>query len=125
MTAPHADIARPGTSLFLTDRVPLYQKRIESVLARELEIDGLAAGHAARADGIGEYLQHFQSCCGGNSRGCLGQHFEGARLQGIAGEDRRCFVERAMTGGPAAAQIVVVHGGQVVVHQAVDVDEFD
>ena len=30
-----------------------------------------------------------------------------------------------MAGGTAAAQVIVVHGGQVVVHQAVDMNEFD
>ena len=62
---------------------------------------------------------------GGNRRRRVRQHFEGARLQRIAGENGRGFVEGAMTGGPATAQVVIVHGRQVVVHQAVDVDEFD
>ena len=62
---------------------------------------------------------------GGDRRRRVRQHFEGARLQRVAGEDRGGFVEGAMAGGPAAAQVVVVHGGQVVVHQAVDVDELD
>ena len=41
--------------------------------------------------------------------GAVRQHFEGERLQRVAGEDRGGFVEGAMTGRPAAAQIVVVH----------------
>ena len=57
--------------------------------------------------------------------GAVRQHFEGARLQCIADEDGGGFVEGAMTGGAAAAQIVVVHRGQVIVHQAVDVNELD
>jgi geranylgeranyl pyrophosphate synthase len=40
MTPPLADPARSGTPYFLTDRVPLYQKRIETVLSSALEIDG-------------------------------------------------------------------------------------
>src|SRR4029079_3905159 len=39
---PDAELARPTPSSFLTDRVPAYQKRIESVLAQSLEIDGAA-----------------------------------------------------------------------------------
>jgi farnesyl diphosphate synthase/geranylgeranyl diphosphate synthase type II len=35
-----AEAARTGAPEFLADRVPLYQKRIESVLARTLEIEG-------------------------------------------------------------------------------------
>ena len=57
--------------------------------------------------------------------GALREHFEGARLQRVADEDRGGFIEGAMAGGAAAAQVVVVHGRQVVVHQAVDVNELD
>ena len=57
--------------------------------------------------------------------GRLRQHFEGACLQRVAGENGRGFVERAMTGRATTAQVVVIHGGQIVVHQAVDVDELD
>jgi geranylgeranyl pyrophosphate synthase len=42
MTPPGAEVARPASQSFLTDRVPLYQQRIEGVLARALEIDGAA-----------------------------------------------------------------------------------
>ena len=62
---------------------------------------------------------------GGNARRPVRQHFKGARLQCIADEDRGGFVERTMARGSAAAQIVVVHRGQIVVHQAVDVNELD
>ena len=53
------------------------------------------------------------------------EQFERERLQRIAGEDRGGFVERDMHGRLAAAQCVVVHRGQVVVHERVGVDEFD
>jgi farnesyl diphosphate synthase/geranylgeranyl diphosphate synthase type II len=36
----NAEAARPARADFLTTRVPLYQQRIEAVLARALEIDG-------------------------------------------------------------------------------------
>src|SRR5689334_5293485 len=49
MTPPLADAARPGTPLFLTHRVPLYQKRIEAVLARALEIEGGATSRLLEA----------------------------------------------------------------------------
>jgi geranylgeranyl pyrophosphate synthase len=42
LTMPGAELARAAPSSFLTDRVPLYQQRIEEVLARALEIDGAA-----------------------------------------------------------------------------------
>jgi len=40
MTPPIAEAARPVTQLFLADRVPLYQQRIETVLALSLAIEG-------------------------------------------------------------------------------------
>jgi geranylgeranyl pyrophosphate synthase len=42
MTPTIAEAARSETTMFLTDRVPLYQQRIEAVLARALEIEGAA-----------------------------------------------------------------------------------
>src|SRR6478752_7242952 len=42
MTPPGAELARAAPTSFLTERVPLYQQRIEGVLARALEIEGAA-----------------------------------------------------------------------------------
>ena len=42
MTPPGVEAARQAPSRFLADRVPLYQQRIEDVLARSLDIDGAA-----------------------------------------------------------------------------------
>jgi farnesyl diphosphate synthase/geranylgeranyl diphosphate synthase type II len=39
---PSAEAARPMTQFFLSSRVPLFQQRIESVLATSLAIDGAA-----------------------------------------------------------------------------------
>src|SRR5688572_8690301 len=44
-----ADAARPATADFLTTRVPVYQQRIETVLARALEIDGGATARLLEA----------------------------------------------------------------------------
>jgi hypothetical protein len=48
-----------------------------------------------------------------------------ARLQRIAGQNGGGFVEGAMTGGAATTQVVIIHGRQIVVHQAVDMNELD
>ena len=53
------------------------------------------------------------------------EHFECERLQRITGEDRHCFAERNVASRASAAQAVVVHRGQVVVHQRIRVDDFD
>jgi farnesyl diphosphate synthase/geranylgeranyl diphosphate synthase type II len=49
MTSPGAEVARPAPKNFLADRVPLYQQRIEGVLARALEIDGAATSRLLEA----------------------------------------------------------------------------
>ena len=45
----NAEAARPATAEFLTSRVPLYQQRIEGVLARALDIDGGATDRLLEA----------------------------------------------------------------------------
>src|SRR6188768_2048674 len=42
LTMPGVELAHSASTSFLTDRVPLYQQRIERVLAHALEIDGAA-----------------------------------------------------------------------------------
>jgi geranylgeranyl pyrophosphate synthase len=42
MTPPTAEVARHAPNDFLIERVPQYRQRIETVLARSLEIDGAA-----------------------------------------------------------------------------------
>src|SRR5690348_17382432 len=66
----------PYTTLFRS-----LDLRLADLPFNRLEIDGLPAGHAARADGVGKDLQHFQSCCGGGRFRREGQHLEGARLR--------------------------------------------
>jgi len=39
--------------------------------------------------------------------------------QRIAGEDRGRFIEGLVHGRPATAQVVVVHGGEIVMHQRI------
>jgi hypothetical protein len=55
----------------------------------------------------------------------LAQDLERKGEQGVAGENRRCLVEGLVYGWTSAAQVVVVHGWQVVVHQRVAMDAFD
>jgi hypothetical protein len=50
---------------------------------------------------------------------------EGERQQRVAGEDRERLAVDLVAGRPAAAQVVVVHRGQVVVDEAVGVDALD
>ncbi len=54
-----------------------------------------------------------------------GQDLECQRLQRVAGQDGGGLVEGPVAGRPAAPQVVVVHGRQIVVDQRVGVDDLD
>ena len=66
-----------------------------------------------------------QRACGIGMGVGFGQHLEGAGLQRVAGQDGGGFVEGLVAARLAAAQVVVVHGRQVVVHQRIGVQHFD
>ena len=90
------------------------------------KIDRLAAGHPTGADRVRQHTDHLEPQRGAVAIGrVVRQHGESERLQCIAGQDRGRFVEGAMAGRPSAPQIIIVHGRQVVVDQAVDVDQLD
>ncbi|MNT39296.1 hypothetical protein D3C72_1755270 [compost metagenome] len=55
----------------------------------------------------------------------IGEDLEGQALQAVAGEYGAGFVEGLVGGRLAAAQVVVVHRRQIVMHQRVGVDQFD
>ena len=42
-----------------------------------------------------------------------------------AGEDRNSLAENPVVGGAAAAEVVVIHAGKVVVDEGISVDAFD
>ena len=90
-----------------------------------LEIDHLAADHAGGTGGLGER----QDQLGAHQRVGMGllvrQHFERLRQQTVAGQDGRGLVELTVDGGPAAPQVGIVHGRQIVVDEAVAVHHFD
>ena len=46
-----------------------------------------------------------------------GQQFEGEYLQRIPGQYCGCLIECAMGGRTAAAQVIIVHGRQIIMHQ--------
>ena len=55
----------------------------------------------------------------------VGQNGKRQGLQGIARQDGCAFIEGLVYGGLATTQVVVIHGGQVVVDQRVGVDQLD
>ncbi len=100
------------------------------------DVHDLAADHAGRefgvevsdtayagADGEG-YFAEDRYRCGGWS-GEIGDGLEGEGLQGVAGEDGGGFAEEDVAGGLAAAKVVVVEGGEVVVDEGVGVEHLE
>ena len=96
------------------------------------DVDDLAADHAggeagvdvagaadAGADSDGDFAQDGDDGSGG--RGELRDGLERERLEGVAGEDGDGFSEGNVAGRMAAAQIVVVERGQIVVNERVGV----
>ena len=57
--------------------------------------------------------------------GCVGDELKRPGLEAVTDQDRRGLVVGFVQGGLAPAQVVVVHGGEVVVDQGVGVDQFD
>ena len=99
---------------------------MSSCLPCDGQIDRLAAGHAESAAGLRQHVDQPQTdrrC--GRQRRIARQQLKGQRLQGIAHQHRGGLIERLVTGRPAAAQIIVIHRRQIVVHQRIDVHELD
>ena len=81
------------------------------------------SGPDAGADGGGDFAEDL------NGDGCgaveARDGMEGEGLEGVAGEDGDGFAEDLVAGGLAAAEVVVVEGGQVVVDEGVGVEHLD
>ena len=83
-------------------------------------IVGLPAHQLAGTGGLGQ----CRAAGGRHARraNAFGQHLEGEAQQAIAGQDRHRLAEDLVARRPAAAEIVVVHGGQVVVNERIGMD---
>ncbi len=90
-----------------------------------LEVEHLPAGHAADAGGARQRGNERDADCRVGIGLLVGKHVEGKRQKRVADEDRGRVVIGAVRRRPAAAEIVVVHRRQVVVHQAVAMDQLD
>ena len=91
-------------------------------LADRIEIQRLAAHQPTGAAGACQRAQHSDALLRRHLG--VGDQVERQRLQGVAGEDRGGFVEGDVHGRSTAAQVIVVHGRQVVMHQRIGVDQF-
>ena len=92
-----------------------------------LEVERLAAGHAAEPGGARQRRAPASSRAlrPASVASPVGEDVEGKRQQAVAGEDGGRLVEGAVHGRLAAAQIVVVHRRQVVMDQRVAVHAFE
>ena len=86
------------------------------------EVFDLAADEALAAGGDGEFAGERETGRGGVAGR---EEFEGVGEQGVAGEEGGGFVEGFVAGGATAAEVVVVHAGEVVVDQRVGVYALD
>ena len=104
---------------------PLHPGHATEVVADAQQVDHLATGHAAGAAGQRQAGGQFAAHSGVVVGVLVQQDVEGGGLQGVAGEDGGGLVIGPVHGRPSAADIVVVHTGQVIVHQAVGMDAFE
>ena len=81
-------------------------------------VDDLAADHAAMARRFRQPRDQRAAHFGDRMGARIGQDLEGDGQQRVARQHRRHLVKGDMGGGTAAAQIVIVHAGQIVMHQA-------
>ncbi len=80
-------------------------------------------GTDAGADGAGDF---FEDVDGGDGRAVkAGDGVEGESLEGVAGEDGDGVAEDLVAGGLAAAEIVIVEGGKIVVNERVGMEHLD
>ena len=93
-------------------------------LAFGFEVGDLAANHAVDGSGGGgDFGEHGDAAIGVN--GCGGNGFEREREKSITRKNCRGFAELFVGSGLAAAKIVVVERGEIVVDERVGVNEFD
>jgi len=89
------------------------------------QIDGLSAGHPARARCRGKQRQHFQLARRRDARKARGKLLERQGLQGVTDQQGGRLVVCDMTTGLAAAHVVIVHARHVVMDQGIGVDQLD
>ena len=88
------------------------------------EVEDLAANHAFDgAGGFGDEADDADGAVGLCSE--LGENLVGKGLERVAGKDGGGFSEGDVAGGLAAAEVVVVERGEIVVDERVGVEHFD
>ena len=92
-------------------------------LPLRLQIGHLPRHHAIGARGVGQIHHHVAEDGAVHARPpAVGEQAEGVREQAVTGQDGHGLAEHLVAGGAAAAIVVVVHRGQVVVDERIGVD---
>src|SRR6516165_5188273 len=89
------------------------------------KVECLAEHHALPAASPGEQQDKLRADGRVSAVMRVAHNLEGESEQSIAGKDRRRLVEGDMHCGPSAAQRIVVHGWQIVMHERVAMDAFE
>ena len=118
-----AGIAEEGAGLEALQGYGLFKRCRVACLG--FEVEHLAADHALGARGMGQHGDQFAAHLRVRVGFRCAQNLERVGQEPVAGEDRGCLGKGDMGGRLAAAQIVVVHGGQVVMDQGIAVDAFE
>ena len=92
-----------------------------------LEVNALPADHAALAGAERQYGRRLRCALRTDDAERLGaqRRFKRLRQKAVAREQRLAFTENLVVCGLAAAHVVVVHAGQIVVDQRIGVHHFD
>ena len=110
-----ASLRRHGTAL-------LHPRHRAQIIAKAEDVDHLPAGHALRTRSAGEATDQLGPDLGVVVGVRVRHDLEGDGLERVAYENGGRLVIGLVHGRAAAADVVVVHRGQVVVHEAVGVD---
>ena len=94
----------------------------KGVFAFAFEIENLAADELGGAGAEGELFEVGGDGVVGGGRG-VGDEVEGFGLESVASENGHGFAKDFVGGGSAAAEVVVVHGRQVVMNEGVGVEK--
>ncbi len=89
------------------------------------QIDSLSAHHATRTGRHSQVFDHQQPGFVILIGFVMREDIEGQCLQRITREYRGGFTERLVATGFPAAQIIVVHRREIIMHQGIGMDEFD
>ena len=89
------------------------------------QVDHLTPNHTGRTGGGGEFRDELAPHRRIAMRVGVGQHPEGRGQQTVSSENRRRLVELFVARRAAAAQIAIVHRGQVVMNEGIGMDHLD